>query len=96
MGLSSVGFLQNLRELNQVRHAKKRPPCRHNDERFISIGAGPSRRDRSQFIFLVQIEYPVLSPALAVMRQLKFTPKQGMKRMGYTETSLLNIRIGCI
>ena len=52
-------------------------------------------RERSS-IRLVDVEDPVLPPALATMIQLELLPEQRVKRVGYPKTSLRTIRIGCI
>ncbi len=73
-----------------------RAPGRHDDERIFGHDTGPARRKRHNAVIPVDVEDPVLAPAVDVVDQFELAPEQRMEWVGYSETSLLNIRMGCI
>ena len=94
---SSLDRSDQFDEFEQVGHAIHRPSRRDDNQRVVCVAhARPARRDRPQLLAFIQVEDPVFTPALAVMGQLELPPVQRVKTMGYPETSMLMVRIGCI
>lgn len=95
-GLSSGRPSYQVRQFDEVGHAKVGAALGQDYHRILGTGIGPARRQATGFPLLVQVDDPILTPELPVVDQLILMPIERVEWMRHPKTSALNLRIRCI
>ena len=87
--------VDQVRDGQQAIGGERAPARRDYHERVRRSRVGPCCRQREQLPVLVMEADPVLTPVLAVRDELEVLTGQRMEQVGYPDTSVPIIWIGC-
>jgi hypothetical protein len=87
--------LQQVRQSEQIHHAKRTSPGRHRQKWIGLYDARPGGRHSPQPALLVVKTHPVLSPGLVPRDDFEFATGLRVERVDYTNDSLRFVLIPC-
>jgi hypothetical protein len=87
--------LEEFRQPHQILEPEVGASRRNRHKRILRRQARPRRWKRGDFSALIVEINAILTPVVAIRHNFKFTPREGVIGMGYSETSLRTASLRC-